>query len=182
MFSLRNFVARIVALFVMSMAIIEAAPAHSYGSALRVAYPNTWASKQASGPIADAKRWLIQMATVCTNAGLDWVVDNLDATVSTTGDYIGWGTGAGTAAVGDTILFSEAAEARVVATRTQFSSTTLQWVGTLTCAGSQKTITNAGNFTASSGGSLIVKGDHAGTVCDVGDAIAYTIRLQFTNT
>lgn len=119
------------------------------------------------------------MATVFTTAGKAWVVDKLDETVQTTGDYVGWGTGAGTAAVGDTTLFTEASESRVVATRTQPSADTVRWVATLTADGT-KTITNAGNFTASSGGTLIVKGDFTGIDLAAGDQIQFTIELQVT--
>ncbi len=127
-------------------------------------------------------RHIILMANVVTNAGREWVIDNLDAQVSTTGDYIGWGTGAGTAAVGDTILFTEdsggsPAYARVSATRSNPSAYVLRWVGTLTSNGT-KTITNAGNFTASTSGTLICKGDHTGTALNVDDSIQYTIELS----
>ncbi len=119
------------------------------------------------------------LATVLTTVGKGWIIDKLDETVQTTADYIGWGTGAGTAAVGDTTLFTEAAEARVVATRTQPAADTLRWVGTITSASAQ-TITNAGNFTASTGGTLIVKGDFTGILLAIGDKIEFTINLQAT--
>lgn len=119
------------------------------------------------------------MATVISTVGKAWVIDKLDETVQTTADYVAWGTGAGTAAVGDTTLFTEASEARVVATRTQPAADTIQWVGTLTANGS-KTITNAGNFTASSSGTLVVKGDFTGVVLALNDQIQFTITLQQT--
>lgn len=120
-----------------------------------------------------------KLATVFTTVGKAWAIDKLDETLQTTGDYIGWGTGAGTAAVGDTTLFTEAAEARVVATRTQPSADTIRWVSTIVSASGQ-TITNAGNFTASSAGTLIVKGDFTGIVLATGDQIQFTINLQQT--
>ena len=126
-----------------------------------------------------ARQWLVNLATVLTDAGEAWIVDKLDETLQTTGDYVGWGTGAGTAAKGDTTLFTEASEARVVATRTQPVADTLRWVATLT-ADAAKTITNAGNFTASSGGTLIVKGDFTGVALALGDKIEFTINLQIT--
>ena len=52
-------------------------------------------------------------ATVLTQVGEEWLVDKIDETVQTTGDYVGWGTGAGTAAKADTTLFVEASETRV---------------------------------------------------------------------
>ena len=123
------------------------------------------------------KAW--QYATVLTDGGCEWIVDKLDETLQTTGDYIGWGTGSGTAAKADTALFTEAAEARVTATRSQPSADTLQWVGTMTSSSSQ-TITNAGNFTASTGGTLIVHGDFTGIPLNNGDKIEFTIKLQIT--
>jgi len=106
-------------------------------------------------------------------------VDKLDETVQTTGDYIGWGTGTGTASKSDTTLFTEASEARVTATRTQPVADKIQWVGTLT-ANAAKTITNAGNFTASSGGTLIVHGDFTGVALNTGDQIQFTITVEIT--
>lgn len=126
-----------------------------------------------------AARAYLFFATVFTTVGKAWGIDKFDETVQTTGDYVGWGTGAGTAAVGDTTLFTEAAEARVVATRTQPQADTIQWVATITAAAG-KTITNAGNFTASSAGTLIVKGDFTGVVLATGDSIQFTITLQLT--
>lgn len=119
------------------------------------------------------------MATVLTQVGEEWIVDKLDEVVQTTGDYIGWGTGAGTAAKADTTLFAESTEARVVATRSQPLADKIRWVGTLT-ANANKTITNAGNFTASTGGTLIVHGDFTGIALNTGDKIEFTIDLEIT--
>lgn len=119
------------------------------------------------------------MATVFTTVGKEWAIDKFDETIQTTGDYVAWGTGAGTAAVGDTTLFTEASEARVVATRTQPAADTIRWVATLV-ANAAKTITNAGNFTASTVGTLIVHGDFTGIVLATGDQIQFTINLQQT--
>jgi hypothetical protein len=117
------------------------------------------------------------MANVFTQAGEEWVIDQIDAFGTF---YIGWGTGAGTAAKNSTTLFTEASEARVAATKSQPTADKLQWVGTLTCAGSGKTITNAGVFTASAAGTLLVHGDHTGVALAVGDKIEYTISLEQT--
>ena len=118
-------------------------------------------------------------ATVLTQVGEEWIVDKLDEVVQTTGDYIGWGTGTGTAAKGDTALFIEASEARVVGTRSQPVADKIRWVGTLT-ANAAKTITNAGNFTASTLGTLIVHGDFTGIVLAIGDKIEFTIDIEIT--
>lgn len=119
------------------------------------------------------------MATVLTTVGKAWIVDKLDETLQTTADFIGWGTGAGTAAAADTTLFTEASESRVTATRTQPAADTIQWQGTLTATGA-KTITNAGNLTASTSGTLIVHGDFTGIALAINDQIQFTITLQIT--
>jgi len=122
------------------------------------------------------------MATVVTNAGEAWAAGRLAGTISTDGHFVAWGTGAGTAAKTDTTLFTEASESRVVGTVTvegTGASAVYQVVGTITADGS-KTITNAGNLTASTSGTLIVHGDHAGVPLILGESISYTIAVNPT--
>jgi hypothetical protein len=122
----------------------------------------------------------VMMATVLTNVGEQWACDRMSGVVALDGHFIGWGTGAGTAAKADTTLFTEAAEARAVGTVTTNgtgASAKYQVVGTLTSASGQ-TITNAGNFTASSAGTLIVKGDFTGVVLAINDSITFTITID----
>jgi hypothetical protein len=120
------------------------------------------------------------MAVVLTNTGEEYVVDKLTESVQTKPEFIGWGTGAGTAAKADTDLFTPAAEARVAGTVSKQgtgSTAKYQVVGTLTSASGQ-TITNAAAFTASTVGTCVVKGDHTGVVLQSGDQITYTITLD----
>jgi len=120
------------------------------------------------------------MATVLLNAGEEFVVDKLTETVQTKPEYIGWGTGAGTAAKTDTDLFTPAAEARVAAAVSKQgtgSTAKYQAVATLTSASAQ-TITNAAAFTASTVGTCVIKGDHTGVVLQIGDQITYTFTLD----
>lgn len=120
------------------------------------------------------------MATIYTDAGEDWTADVFDGTSSApTNYYIGWGTGAGTAAKGDTTLFTEASEARVAATESQPASNTNRFVGTLT-ADAGKTITNAGLFDTITTGSLIVHGDFTGIVLALNDKIEFTIDIVWS--
>lgn len=120
------------------------------------------------------------MATVYTTTGKQLVVDLIDDTASGAAThYIAWGTGAGTAGVGDTTLFTEASEARVAATKSQPAADTNRWVATIT-ADAGKTITNAGVFNATAAGTMIVKGDFTGIVLNSGDSIEFTINLQQT--
>lgn len=129
------------------------------------------------------------MATVLTTVGRGVLVDLIDGTsanhLTSANTFIGWGTGAGTAAAGDTDLFTPATEARVASTESQPAADKLQWVGTITANGS-KTVTNAGAFDGAgtgsppSGANLVVHGDHTGQAVASGDKIEYTITLQQT--
>jgi hypothetical protein len=108
------------------------------------------------------------------------VADRCSGASALDGHFVGWGTGGGTAAKGDTTLFTEAAEARAVgsvSTQGSGAAAKYQVVGTITSASAQ-TITNAGNFTASVAGVLIVHGDFAGIPLAIGDAIQFTITLD----
>ena len=122
------------------------------------------------------------MATVLVNTGKAIITNYLAGGAATQPKYIGWGTGAGTAAITDTTLFTENGS-RTTGTASQVTTTTtddtFQVVGTLT-AGSGLTITNAGTFDAASSGNLFVKGDFTGLVLASGDSIQFTIKTQFS--
>ena len=131
------------------------------------------------------------MASVLVNAGRAILTNRIKAG-GTEPLNIGWGTGAGTAAVADTTLFTEVATdvvttsgSRTAGTSTQQTTSvtndTYRVTGTRTATGGG-TVTNAGlfdNVTIASG-SLFVKGDFTGIVLLSGDAIAFTFNLQFT--
>jgi hypothetical protein len=123
------------------------------------------------------------MATLVVNGGLGLITSRLGGAADAVPDYVAWGTGAGTAAVADTTLFTEASEARTQGTITQETTTTTddtyQVVGTITVAGSGKTITNAGLFNASSTGTMLMKGDFTGVALDVGESIQFTMQVVF---
>lgn len=120
------------------------------------------------------------MATVYTQVGEEQVTDFTTGDASAPANYyVAWGTGAGTAAKGDTTLFSEGPEARVAATESQPAADKAQWVGTIT-ASAARTVTNAGLFDASTGGNLFIKGDFTGVVLASGDKIEFTFTLEQT--
>jgi len=119
------------------------------------------------------------LADVFTSVGEEWQVDIIDGTLSPTAHYIGWGTGAGTHTKASTALFTEASEARVTATKSQPTADKNRWVGTLT-ANAAKTITNAGVFTASTGGILLLASDFTGIVLSLGDSIQFTWDKEVT--
>ena len=115
------------------------------------------------------------MANIYTQDGEEAVVDLIDTDTW----HIGWGTGAGTAAKGDTTLFTEAAESRVQTTDSQPSADINQFLAEITSASGQ-TITNAGVFDATSGGNLLLKSDFTGVVLASGDKIEFTFTLEQT--
>lgn len=131
------------------------------------------------------------MATVLTNAGAAIVAGRMigggsPSQVEPT--FIGIGSAAGTAAVTDTTLFTEYttgtwsgyARTNNAGTRTTTTVTndTYQVTGTFT-AGASQTVTNAGNFDASSSGNLHIKGDFTGVPLANGDSIQITIKEKF---
>lgn len=126
------------------------------------------------------------MADILTDIGRSWIAGLLANVVTPPASYyIGWGTGAGTAAVADTTLFTEdTTDGRVAATESRVTTTvtndTAQYTATLTATGS-KTITNAGVWDQTDpGGFLIQKSDHAGVPLVSGDSIQYTFKLKVT--
>jgi hypothetical protein len=120
------------------------------------------------------------MADIFTDVGETLVADYVDGTASApTNWYVAWGTGAGTAAKGDTTLFTEAAEARVIVTESQPAGNQNRFVGTITSAGAQ-TITNAGIFDASSVGNMLLKSDFTGIVLAASDSIQFTFDLTWS--
>lgn len=122
------------------------------------------------------------MATILANTGKANIVAALIAYATAPAKYIGWGTGAGTAAIADTTLFTETGT-RVTGTQSAVTTTTTndtyQVVGTATAAGAL-TITNAGVFDASTAGNLFMKGDFTGVALASGDSIAFTMKVQFS--
>lgn len=125
------------------------------------------------------------MATVITNAGEEWVVDKLKETVQTEANYGAWGTGAGTAAKGDTDLFTPVNTdpgnvLRLAGTTSkQGSGSAAKYRNVFTLqAVSGITATNAGTWTAVSGGTLVVKGDFTGVALSTGDQIVFTVEID----
>ena len=121
------------------------------------------------------------MATVFTDAGKAITTNRLKG-AGTEPNYVGWGTGAGTAAAADTTLFTEAAETRVAGTSTRVTTTvtndTYQVVGTLTASGA-KTITNVGLLDAVTSGGLLMKADFTGVALADQDAIQFTMKVKY---
>lgn len=122
---------------------------------------------------------ILLMADIWTDAAEDLIVDILDITVGVPANwYMAWGTGAGTAAKGDTTLFTEASESRVASALSQPTSNQSRYVATITADGT-KTITNAGVLTAAAAGTLWIHFDHGGVALVLNDAIEYTVTATW---
>lgn len=131
------------------------------------------------------------MATFVVDAGLDITTNRIKG-AGTEPLNIGWGTGAGTTARGDTTLFTEklvdlttsaGTDHTVGASTRQTTNTTndtYQVIGTRTATGAG-TVTNAGLFDAASGGNLFFKGDFTGIGLSSGDAIQFTVKATYDN-
>lgn len=128
-------------------------------------------------------------ATVIVNGGHAIVTNRLIGS-GTEPKYVGWGTGAGTAAAADTALFAEKLVDLATAAGTDHTtgsssrSTTTVTNDTFTVTATRTatgagTVTNAGLFDATSGGTLYMKGDFVGVGLAVGDSIAFTFNAKF---
>ena len=121
------------------------------------------------------------MATVFANTGKAITTNRLRSG-GTEPKFVAIGTGAGTAAIGDTTLFTEV-ETRTDGTSSQQTTTTTndtyRVVGTITATGA-RAVTNAGLFDASTSGNLFVKGDFDVVNLSDGDSIQLTVNLAFS--
>jgi hypothetical protein len=101
--------------------------------------------------------------------------------------WVHWGIGTTPAAAINTVLESPGAEARTVGTDTVQTTTTTndtyQVIGTITCAGAGKAITEAGlfNHLTSTTGYLYLRATFDAINLNVGDSIQFTIKAQYTN-
>lgn len=122
------------------------------------------------------------MAVVLTYGGEDWTVQRLagSGSLSTNnGSHIGSGTGTATASKSDTALGTEVGSrsATTVSVTGSGSSAKYQAVATITY-GASYAITEAGLFTASTGGTLLIRADFPAINVVSGDSIQFTFTLD----
>lgn len=118
--------------------------------------------------------------TVFVQSGQDWVVDKIQTVVATEMEYLGWGTGTTDPVVGNTGLETPAAEARTLGVMSQPAADTHRVVGTITCAGTGKTISEVALFDAAAAGVMMIRSTFTGIPLLVGDRIEFTLDLQVT--
>lgn len=115
-------------------------------------------------------------AQVLTTAGAGWIVDQIDAVAGSR--YIGWGTGGSAAAVGNTALVTEATEARVAATEAQPSSVRITYEASIIADGI-KEIDEAGLFSASTAGTMILSATFTGVTTAAASVYVLTFGVTF---
>ena len=150
-----------------------------------------------SGISDQVRKWiaggLISLQVAFTASGAA-VLNNRVIQAGTAPKLLGWGTGTTAAATTDTDLQTEASETlsagRVSATESRATTTntndTYQLVGTITCSGAGKTISELGCFDAQSSGvtvpnahgNLFIHAVFTGIALSVGDSIAFTVGLK----
>lgn len=115
---------------------------------------------------------------VWTDAGQAKTVDVMDT--DGTAKHIAWGSGTTAAAVGQTALVSENAEARTAGTISQPAANTYRVSGSITATGT-RVVEEVGLFDASSSGNMIVRATHGQLNLESGDVVTYTIDLAFAD-
>jgi hypothetical protein len=119
------------------------------------------------------------MAIVYTDAGQAHVIDVLDPATrgaQATTYYGAWGSSATAPAVGQTALVSENAEARVATTISQPAANTIQYLWEVTATGN-RTVNEFGVFTASSSGTMLIRGTLSTLNIETGDRVEFTIQM-----
>lgn len=115
---------------------------------------------------------------VFTDAGQAKAVDVLNADGSL--KFVAWGSGATAAAVGQTALVAENAEARTAGTISQPSSNTYRVTGTIT-ATAARVVEEVGLFDAASAGNLGLRATHGQLNLESGDQVTYTLDVTFAD-
>ena len=122
------------------------------------------------------------MATFFVDCGTAWLTQLMNATVTVTTYFVGWGTGgpatgSNVVSKGATAISSEIQARNSAATSiTAFNQE--QWIAVLT-ATAARSITNAGLFHNNSG-TLLIGGDFATLALQTNDRIEFTITLTTT--
>lgn len=123
---------------------------------------------------------MADVITVLTYLGEAWAAGRLAGTATTDGHFIGWGSGEGEAAKDDTTLFIAESESHATATVSVVGSgvsAAYEVEATLT-ADSDKTITNAGTFTAITSGTMILHASFDPQDLNEDDQITFTFSID----
>lgn len=122
------------------------------------------------------------MATFFTHSGTIWLTQLMNATLTATTYFGGWGTGgpangADVVSKGTSAISSEQ-QARVAAPSSISAFNQIQWTFTMT-ADAARSVTNAALFHNTSG-SVLIAGDFSTVPLATNDRIAFTVTLTST--
>ena len=123
-------------------------------------------------------------STAVVNTGRAIITSRLIGTATAVPLYVAWGTGTAAVTLTDTTL-TEPGEARTLGLGTQTTTTTtsdtMNVTGTVVATGN-RTIGEAGLFTALSSGTLFVRGVLANTIgLSTNDSVAFTFNVSITS-
>ena len=121
------------------------------------------------------------------DTGQAFVIDLIDLNTrgGVAGTFFGaWGSDGTTPAVTDTALIAANPEARTAILAaamsqqtTQSAGDTVRWTYTIVATGT-RTVQETGIFTASSGGTMLIRIVHGSLALESGDSVAYTVNMQ----
>jgi hypothetical protein len=116
------------------------------------------------------------------NSGLEIITNRIKG-AGTEPNYVSWGTGTVEAAVSDTSLTNECTESRTSGTSsrqtTSTTNDTYRIVGTITCVGASKAITEVGLFDALTAGNMFTRATFSPINVNSGDSIQFTVNTVF---
>lgn len=115
---------------------------------------------------------------VWTDAGQAHTVDVMDT--DGTMKWVAWGSGTTAAAVAQTALVTENAEARTSGTISQPAANQYQVAGTIT-ATATRVVEEVGLFDASTVGNMGVRATHGQLNLESGDQVTYTLIISFAD-
>ena len=119
-----------------------------------------------------------------TNAGLGIITGLILGSGAAEPHHVGWGVGTTAAATPNTGLESASAESRTTGTGSQQQTTvandTYRVVGTITCTGTAKAITEVVLMTDATAGTCFMRATFSAINVSVGDSIAFTINNVFS--
>jgi len=123
-------------------------------------------------------------STAVVNTGRAIITSRLIGTATAVPLYVAWGTGTAAVTLTDTTL-TEPGEARTLGLGTQTTASTsndqMTVTGTVVATGN-RTIGEAGLFTALSSGTLFVRGVLANTIgLSTNDSVAFTFNVSITS-
>jgi hypothetical protein len=118
------------------------------------------------------------MATFFVHCGTAWLTQLMNATITVTTYFVGWGEGSTAAASKGSTQISSEVQARNSAANSITDFNQKQWISVLT-ATSVRSVNNAGLFHNNSG-TLLIHGDFSTIALAANDRIEFTVTLTST--